>query len=131
MVNDPIADMLIRIKNAVMRRKEEVNIPYSKLKERIAQILKQEGFITDYKVEGEGVKKEIIVIPKYDEEGNPILTDVKRVSKPGRRIYVKKDEIPWVKNGMGIAIISTSKGVVTDREARRLKIGGEVLCEVW
>ncbi len=131
MVNDPIADMLIRIKNAVMRRKEEVNIPYSKLKERIAQILKQEGFITDYKVEGEGVKKEIIVLPKYDEEGNPILTDVKRVSKPGRRIYVKKDEIPWVKNGMGIAIISTSKGVVTDREARRLKIGGEILCEVW
>jgi len=131
MVNDPIADMLIRIKNAVMRRKEEVNIPYSKLKERIAQILKQEGFNTGYKVEGEGVKKEIIVFPKYDEEGNPVLTDVKRVSKPGRRIYVKKDEIPWVKNGMGIAIISTSRGVITDREARRLKIGGEVLCEVW
>ncbi len=131
MVNDPIADMLIRIKNAVMRRKEEVNIPYSKLKERIAQILKDEGFVTDYRIEGEGIKKEIIVLPKYDEEGNPILTDVKRVSKPGRRIYVKKDEIPWVKNGMGIAIISTSKGIITDREARRLKVGGEVLCEVW
>ncbi len=131
MVNDPIADMLIRIKNAVMRRKEEVKVPHSKLKERIAQILKDEGFIEEYKIAGEGVKKEIVILPKYDNEGNPVLTDVRRVSKPGRRIYVKKDKIPWVKNGTGIAIISTSKGVVTDREARRLKVGGEVLCEVW
>jgi len=131
MTCDPIADMLIRVKNAVMRRKEKVNIPYSKLKERISHILKEEGFIKDYKVEGEKAKKEIIVFLKYDEEGNPLFTDAKRVSKPGRRIYVKKDEIPWVKNGMGIAIISTSKGILTDREARKLKVGGEILCEVW
>ncbi len=131
MVNDPIGDMLIRIKNACMRKKEEVRVPFSKLKEKILQILKEEGFIKDYKIEGEKVKKELIIFLKYDEEGKSILTDVRRVSKPGRRIYVKKDEIPWVKNGTGIAVISTSKGIVTDREARRLKVGGEILCEVW
>jgi small subunit ribosomal protein S8 len=131
MLTDPIADMLIRIKNAVMRKKDRVSVPYSKMKERIADILKKEGFITDYKVEGEGVKKNIDIYLKYDEQGEPIINDVRKISKPGRRIYVSKDEVPWVKTGMGIAILSTSKGIVTDREARRLKIGGELICEVW
>jgi len=131
MLTDPIADMLIRIKNAVMRKKDRVSVPYSKMKERIVDILKKEGFITDYKVEGEGVKKNIDIYLKYDEQGEPVINDVRRISKPGRRIYVSKDEVPWVKTGMGIAILSTSKGIVTDREARRLKIGGELICEVW
>lgn len=131
MVNDSISDMLIRIKNALMRKRDKVNVSYSKLLERLAEVLKREGFIKDYEIKGEGVKKELIIHLKYDEEGNPFITDVKRVSKPGRRIYVKKDNIPWVNNGMGIAILSTSKGILTDREARRLKVGGELLCEVW
>ncbi|MEO0254061.1 MAG: 30S ribosomal protein S8 [candidate division WOR-3 bacterium] len=131
MVNDSISDMLIRIKNALMRKKDKVSVSYSKLLERVAELLKREGFINDYEIKGESVKKELIIHLKYDEEGNPLITDVKRVSKPGRRIYVKKDNIPWVNNGMGIAILSTSKGIITDREARRLKIGGELLCEVW
>ncbi|MEO0270389.1 MAG: 30S ribosomal protein S8 [candidate division WOR-3 bacterium] len=131
MVNDSISDMLIRIKNALMRKKDKVRVSYSKLLERVAELMKREGFINDYEIKGEGVKKELIIQLKYDEEGNPLITDVKRVSKPGRRIYVKKDNIPWVNNGMGIAILSTSKGIMTDREARRLKIGGELLCEVW
>ena len=131
MVNDSISDMLIRIKNALMRKKDKVIVTYSKLLESIAEVLKREGFIKDYEIKGEGVKKELIINLKYDEEGNPLITDVKRVSKPGRRIYVKKDNIPWVNNGMGIAILSTSKGILTDREARRLKVGGELLCEVW
>ncbi len=131
MVNDSISDMLIRIKNALMRKKDKVSVSYSKLPERIAELLKRENFIRDYEIKGEGVKKELIIHLKYDEEGNPLITDVKRISKPGRRIYVKKDNIPWVNNGMGIAILSTSKGILTDREARRLKVGGELLCEVW
>ncbi|MEN3046566.1 MAG: 30S ribosomal protein S8 [Candidatus Hydrothermales bacterium] len=131
MVNDPIGDTLIRIKNAALRKKEKVVTLHSKLLVKIAEILKNEGFIKSYEVKGEGVKKELVIYLKYDEEGNPLITDVKRVSKPGRRIYVTKDKIPWVNNGIGIAILSTSKGLLTDREARRLKVGGEVLCEVW
>ncbi|MEN3044710.1 MAG: 30S ribosomal protein S8 [Candidatus Hydrothermales bacterium] len=131
MVNDPISDTLIRIKNAIMRKKEKVVTMHSKVIQKIVEILKDEGFISSFEIKKEGARKELVIYLKYDEEGNPIITDVKRVSKPGRRIYVTKDKIPWVNNGMGIAILSTSKGLVTDREARRLKIGGEVLCEVW
>ncbi len=131
MMTDPIADMITRIRNAVRAHKETVEIvPKSNLKLEILKILKKEGYIEGYKVEGEGVKQKIIVYLKYDDEGNPLITDIQKVSKPGRRIYVNKKEIPWVANGIGVAIISTSKGLITDREARRLGIGGEYLLYV-
>lgn len=130
MMTDPIADMLTRIKNAIMAKHKEVKIPHSKMKEKIAEILKREGFIENYEVIGEIPKKEILIKFKI-YKGENAITDLKRISKPGRRIYVSKDEIPWVMNGLGIAIISTSKGILTDREARKNKIGGEVICYVW
>ncbi len=131
MMTDTIADMLVRIKNAIMAKHKEVRIPHSKMKERIAKILKEEGFISDYEVVGEIPKKEILIKFKVLPDGKNAITDLKRISKPGRRIYASKDEIPWVMNGLGIAIISTSKGLMTDREARKNKIGGEVICYVW
>jgi len=130
-MTDTIADMLVRIKNAIMAKHKEVRIPHSKMKERIAKILKEEGFISDYEVVGEIPKKEILIKFKVLPDGKNAITDLKRISKPGRRIYASKDEIPWVMNGLGIAIISTSKGLMTDREARKNKIGGEVICYVW
>ncbi len=131
MMTDPIADMITRIRNAVRAHKETVEIvPKSNLKLEILKILKKEGYIEGYKVEGEGVKQKIIVYLKYDDEGNPLITDIQKVSKPGRRIYVNRKEIPWVANGLGVAIISSSKGLITDREARRLGIGGEYLLYV-
>lgn len=131
MMTDPIADMLARIKNAIMAEYKEVRIPYSKMKEGLVQILKKEGFISEYSVEGEIPKKEIVIRFKVSQEGKNVISEVKRISKPGRRVYVSKDEIPWVMNGLGIAIISTSKGLMSDREARRNKTGGEVICYVW
>jgi small subunit ribosomal protein S8 len=130
-MTDPIADMLVRIKNAIMAKHKEVRIPHSKMKEKITKILKEEGFINDYEVVGEIPKKEIVIKFKVLPGGKNAITDLKRISKPGRRIYASKDEIPWVMNGLGIAIISTSKGLMTDREARKNKIGGEVICYVW
>ena len=129
-MTDPIADMLTRIRNANSERHETVSIPGSKMKIRIAEILKDEGFITDFKVEEDGVKKTIVVTLKY--HGNErVITGLKRISKPGLRIYAKVDDVPRVLNGLGIAIISTSKGVMTDKEARAKKVGGEVLAYVW
>ena len=129
-MTDPIADMLTRIRNANSERHETVSIPGSKMKIRIAEILKDEGFITDFKIEEDGVKKTIVVTLKY--HGNErVITGLKRISKPGLRIYAKVDEVPRVLNGLGIAIISTSKGVMTDKEARAKKVGGEVLAYVW
>ncbi|MEO0275257.1 MAG: 30S ribosomal protein S8 [candidate division WOR-3 bacterium] len=130
MMTDPIADMLTRIKNSIMAKHKEVKIPHSKIKEKIAEILKKEGFIEDYEIIGEIPKKEILIKFKI-YKGKNAITDLKRISKPGRRIYVSKNEIPWVMNGLGIAIISTSKGLLTDREARKNKIGGEVICYIW
>lgn len=132
MNTDPIADMLTRIRNAVRNRKEEVIIePKSKLKLEILKIMKREGFIQDYQVISEERGGKIKVVLKYDETGEPVIEDLQRVSKPSRRIYVSSDKIPWVKNGMGIAIISTSQGLMTDREARRKKVGGELMLYVW
>lgn len=132
MNTDPIADMLTRIRNAVRNRKEEVVIePKSKLKLEILKILKREGFIEDYQVISEEKGGKIKVVLKYDEYGEPVIEDLQRVSKPSRRIYVSSGKIPWVKNGMGIAIISTSQGLLTDREARMRKIGGELMLYVW
>lgn len=130
MMTDPIADMLTRVRNALHARHESVEIPASKEKIEIAKILKSEGFITDYKVEGD-VKKVLTVTLKYGANNEKIISGLKRISKPGLRVYAKVDSIPRVLNGLGIAIISTSHGLMTDREARAKHVGGEVLAYVW
>ena len=132
-VTDVVADMLTRIRNANQMRYEKVVVPSSNVKVEIARILKEEGFIKDYKVEKKDndVQGEIILILKYGEKKERVLTGLKRISKPGLRVYVKNDEIPRVLNGLGIAIISTSQGIMTDKQARKLNIGGEVLAYIW
>ena len=129
-ITDTIADMLTRVRNALQARHESVEIPASKEKIEIAKILKSEGFITDYKVEGD-VKKVLTVTLKYGANNEKIISGLKRISKPGLRVYAKVDSIPRVLNGLGIAIISTSHGLMTDREARAKHVGGEVLAYVW
>ena len=131
MMTDPIADMLIRIKNALMARHKKVEVPASKMKLEIARILKEEGYIEDFVFIDEKPQGKIEIILKYDENKRPVIAGVKRVSKPGRRIYKGYKELPKVLDGLGIAIISTSQGIMTDHEARRRKVGGEVLCEIW
>ncbi|MEO0094184.1 MAG: 30S ribosomal protein S8 [candidate division WOR-3 bacterium] len=129
---DPISDMLTRIRNAIHARQKQVTIPYSKLKFEIARILMQEGYISNFQEISEpGDKKKIVIQLKYTEDGKPVIYGLKRISKPSRRIYAKWDEIPKVIGGLGIAILSTNKGVLTDREARTEHIGGEVICYVW
>lgn len=128
---DPIGDMLTRIRNASAARHEKVVIPASRLKLRIAEVLKDEGFIKDFVRHEEGPQGAITVLLKYSADRAPAITDIKRVSKPGLRRYVPTDSIPRVLNGMGIAILSTSKGVMVDREARKQKVGGELICTVW
>lgn len=130
MVTDPIADMLTRIRNANQQRHAEVVIPHSRLKVELAEILKNEGYISGYNVEGEGAIKSIVVTLKY--KGNDrVITGLKRVSKPGLRQYVKVNEIPKVLNGLGIVVLSTSQGLMTDKQARANGIGGEVLAYIW
>lgn len=132
--SDPIADMLTRIRNAQAVGKQTVSIPSSKIKVAITKILKEEGFIEDYRVTNDRPQAQLIVKLKYVGERknrSPVITGLKRVSKPGRRIYVRASEIPWVRSGMGIVILSTPKGVLTGQQARRLGVGGEVLCYVW
>ena len=129
-MTDPIADMLTRIRNANRQHHETVMVPASKLKADIAEILKNEGFIKGYKVEGEGQIKNINTTLKY--RGNDrVITDLKRISKPGLRVYAKVNEIPKVLNGLGIVILSTSQGLMTDKEARAKQVGGEVLAYIW
>jgi len=130
-VIDPIADMLTRIRNGLMLRKAFVLVPSSRIKTAIAQILLDEGFIQGYEVTDERPQPNIRVWLKYDNKRRSILTNLKRVSKPGRRVYTGKRDLPWVLSGMGVAIISTPRGLMTDREARRQGIGGEILCYVW
>ena len=132
-VTDTIADMLTRIRNAVAMRYTEVSVPASNLKIEIARILKEEGFIKDYKVvKGDGdVQGTIEITLKYGEKKERVINGLKRISKPGLRVYVQKDEVPKVLNGLGIAIISTSKGIMTDKKARELSLGGEVLAYIW
>lgn len=129
-MTDPIADMLTRVRNALQARHETVTIPANKEKIEIAKILKTEGFIVDYKVEGD-VKKEITITLKYGKDGKKVISGLKRISKPGLRVYAKVDSIPRVLNGLGIAIISTSQGLMTDKEARKNSVGGEVIAYVW
>ena len=131
MVTDPIADMLTRVRNANQMRDKEVEVPASKLKEEIARILKEEGFIVDYKIKKNDVQNIIVLSLKYTEKKERVITGLKRISKPGLRVYVKADEVPKVLNGLGIAILSTSKGVMTDKSARKENLGGEVLAYIW
>jgi small subunit ribosomal protein S8 len=128
---DPIADMLTRIRNGLAVRKAFVLVPRSKIKLAIAQILLEEGFIQGYEVTDDRPQPNIRLWLKYDAKRRPIVSGLRRVSKPGRRVYKGKYELPWVLSGLGIAIVSTPRGVMTDREARRQGIGGEVLCYVW
>ena len=129
MMTDPIADMLTRIRNANQMRNATVSMPSSNLKAEIAKLLLEEGYIENYEVSGE-VKKELTITLKY-VENERVITGLKRISKPGLRVYAKHDELPKVLNGLGIAIISTSKGIMTDREARQNNLGGEVLAYIW
>ena len=134
-VTDTIADMLTRIRKANQMRYEEVRVPSSKIKAEIARILKEEGFIKDFKIEdskeNSTVQDTIVLTLKYTDKKERVITGLKRISKPGLRVYAKNDEIPQVLNGLGIAIISTSKGIMTDKEARKENIGGEVLAYIW
>lgn len=128
---DPIADMLTRIRNANAANHESVEVSLSKLKLEIAKILHAEGYIRRYEVIRDGPQGRLKIYLKYGPKREKVITQLKRVSKPGLRVYTKADQIPRVLNGLGIAILSTSKGVMTDREARRLGVGGEVICYVW
>ena len=130
-VTDAIADMLTRIRNANQMRYQEVLVPSSKIKLEIAKILKAEGFIEDVKETKEDVGGTIVITLKYGPNKERVITGLKRISKPGLRVYAKSEELPRVLNGLGIAIISTSKGIMTDKEARKQKLGGEVLAYIW
>lgn len=127
-LTDPIADMLTRIRNAGQARHEKLDVPFSKIKQSILTIFKEEGLIKDYSLHQDN--KTIEVYLKYDGKGNTVIEELKRVSKSGRKIYVGKDKIPSVRKGLGIAVLSTSKGILTDKEARKLGIGGELLCTI-
>ena len=130
-MTDPIADMLTRIRNAQRAAHELVNIPSSKLKINVAKVLKSEGYIKNFRIISDGQHRFIRIFLKYDKEGVAVIEGIKRVSKPGCRVYAGSDEIPKVLNGYGINILSTSKGLVTDNEARKMGVGGEILCAVW
>ena len=131
MVTDPIADMLTRIRNANQMRYVEVEMPASKIKVEIARILKEQGFISDYKIKKNNVQDVLLLNLKYGAKKERVISGLKRISKPGLRVYAKAEEVPYVLNGLGIAVISTSKGLMTDKEARKQSLGGEVLAYIW
>ncbi|MGO5292697.1 30S ribosomal protein S8 [Porcincola sp. LCP21S3_C12] len=131
-MNDPIADMLTRIRNANMAKHDTVDVPVSKMKTAIANILVDEGYIAKYEITGEGVQKNLHITLKYGKDKNErIISGIKRISKPGLRVYAGSEDMPKVLGGLGIAIVSTNKGVITDKEARKQHVGGEVLAFVW
>lgn len=130
-MTDPISDMLTRIRNAIMASYDKTEVPCSKMKVDIVKILKIEGYIRNYKITKSGKQDIIVVYLKYDDRKNPVIRGLKRISKPSCRIYSSCKKIPKVLNGLGINIISTSKGVITDREARKIGAGGEILCSIW
>jgi len=131
-MSDPLADMLTRIRNAGMANFDAVKMPHSKLKSGVAQIMKEEGYINDYHfIDNGGVEKILAIDLKRDASGINAITGLKRESKPGRRVYAKHNEIPKVMSGLGVAILSTSGGLMTDRKARAQKVGGEILCSIW
>ena len=129
-LSDPIGDMIARIKNAQLRNHKKVQLPSSKFKIKIAEVLKSEGYIIDYKVSQESNKPYLEISLKYNS-GNPVISSIQRVSKPGRRVFSRAESLPKINNGLGIAIISTPKGVMTDIDARKQKIGGEIICKVF
>ena len=129
-LTDPIGDMIARIKNAQLRNHKKVELPSSNFKSKIAEILKSEGFIIDYKINLENNKPVLLINLKY-HSGNPVIATIERVSKPGRRIFSRAESLPKINNGLGIAIISTPKGVMTDIDARKQKVGGEIICKVF
>lgn len=130
-VTDPIADMLTRMRNAITRAKPTVDIPSSKIKVGLARTLKEEGYILDYRVIEDNKQGTIRLYLKYGPDGQRVITVLNRVSRPGRRVYARADEISPVRSGLGIAIVSTSKGVLSDRRCRQMRLGGELLCIVW
>lgn len=130
-MTDPIADFLTRIRNAVMAGKDRVDVPASRLKLELTRILKEEGFIRTFKVLEEGPQGTIRLYLRYSPEGEPAIHGIERVSRPGRRVYMGVEELPMVRRGIGIAVVSTSKGLMTDAKARELRVGGEVMCKVW
>jgi small subunit ribosomal protein S8 len=130
-ISDPIADMLTRIRNGIMASYDTVDIPSSRLKINLAKILKTEGFIKNYKIMADRKHGTLRIFLKYDEKGTPVIGGLKRVSKPSGRVYTKKDRIPTILNGLGVSILSTPKGVMTDKQARKTGVGGEILCTVW
>jgi small subunit ribosomal protein S8 len=130
-MTDPVSDMLTRLRNATTVRHDRTDVPASKMKLEIAKILKQEGFIRTFKLLEEGPQGLIRIYLKYADDGEPAIHGVRRISKPGRRVYRGADDLPKVRNGLGVAVVSTNRGVLTDEQARGLRVGGEVLCEVW
>jgi small subunit ribosomal protein S8 len=131
MMTDPIADMLTRIRNGVQARHQVVEMPASKVKVAIAEVLRDEGYIKGFGVQGEGPKRALRVELRYADKQEPVVTGLRRISKPGLRVYTGADEIPRVYGGLGTAIVSTSKGVMSGSRARKLRLGGEVICHVW
>jgi small subunit ribosomal protein S8 len=131
MMTDPIADLLTRIRNAALARHDRTEIPASRLKANVAKILKDEGYIADVRESDNEGRKTLTIVLKYGRDRASAIDGVRRVSRPGRRVYVRHDRIPTPFSGLGISILSTSHGVMSDRDARRLKLGGELLCEVW
>ena len=131
MTSDPIADMLTRVRNAIVARHPKVDVPASKLKAEIARILKEEGYIANFKVAEEGVKKVIKIYLKYQSDNSPVITAIERISRPGCRSYVGKSDIPRVQGGLGINILTTPRGVMTGKAAHREGVGGELLCRIW
>ncbi len=130
-MSDPLADMLTRIRNGVMAHFDSIEMPLSKIKVGVAKVLKQEGYITDYHVSGEDVQGTLKIELKYGPNNEKVITGISRVSKPGLRKYMKSGNIPKVMSGLGVAILTTSHGIITDRQARSMNVGGELLCEVW
>jgi small subunit ribosomal protein S8 len=131
MVSDPIADMLTRIRNSIMTRQKQVVVPGSKVKVALARILKEEGFIRDFELTKDAPQPQLRIVLKYDRDRQSVITGLRRISKPGRRVYVKRSQIPWVLSGLGVAVVSTPQGIMTGQRARRMGFGGEVLCYVW
>ena len=130
-MTDPIADLLTRIRNGQLARHEKVTLPWSKMKEAVARTLAGEGYVRDVVVGGEATKRTLTVLLAYTESGDPVITGVRRVSKPGLRVYASVRNIPQVRSGYGVSVLSTPAGLLADREARRRNVGGEVVCEVW
>jgi small subunit ribosomal protein S8 len=130
-MTDPIADLLTRIKNGLRVKKKQVSAPYSKIKVGILKILKEKNLIQGFRVQTDGVKKNFIIYLKYDEDGKPFIEDLKRVSKPGRRVYASYKDLKPLRGGFAFRIISTSRGIMTDENARKRKLGGEIICEVY